>query len=57
MGSVDECLEFGLLLEDQGVTHVAFIIETEDCQLFSTWEQKCTALGGPESAPSSCTES
>merc|ERR1712154_227225 len=55
-GSIDECFEYVSLLADFGVIYLAYLIETEDCQLFSSWSQTCTATGGPASAPEGCTE-
>jgi len=55
-GSIDECFEYASLLADFGVIYLAYLIETEDCQLFSSWSQTCTATGGPASAPEGCAE-
>merc|ERR1719167_116613 len=54
IGSIKECIAYGNLLHEDGVDHIVFIIETEDCQLFSTFTKDCFAKGGPPRAPSDC---
>merc|ERR1719495_2503424 len=57
VGSIEECFEYGRLLQDFGVTHIAYLIETEDCRLYDSWDQECSAIGGPRQAPENCQSS
>jgi len=57
VGSIEECFEYGRLLQNFGVTHIAYLIETEDCRLYDSWDQECSAIGGPRQAPENCQSS
>jgi len=56
VGTLEDCLQFGLTLQDFGVNHVVFLMKTRECQLFLSMDQECSAVGGPQDVPHKCTE-
>jgi len=46
-----ECQDWAIIAESNGAAYFFYDGDTEECQLFSSMEPSCRAIGGPETAP------
>jgi len=51
ISSIRECQEWARIAESMGAAYFFYDGDTEECQLFSSMEPSCSAIGGPETAP------
>ena len=51
VSSIDECQEWGRMVQSLGAEYFYYNGVTEECQMFSSMQPSCSAVGGPEEAP------
>ena len=51
VSSIDECQEWGRMVQSLGAEYFYYNGVTEECQMFSSMQPSCSAVGGPEDAP------
>ena len=51
VSSIDECQEWGRMVQSLGAEYFYYNGVTEECQMFSSMQPSCSAGGGPEDAP------
>ena len=50
VSSIDECQEWGRMVQSLGAEYFYYNGVTEECQMFSSMQPSCSAVGGPEDA-------
>ena len=51
VSSIDECQEWGRMVQSLGAEYFYYNGVTEEYQMFSSMQPSCSAVGGPEDAP------
>ena len=51
VSSIDECQEWGRMVQSLGAEYFYYNGVTEECQMFSSMQPSCSVVGGPEDAP------
>ena len=51
VSSIEECQDWGRMVHSLGAEYFYYNGVTEECQMFSSMQPSCSAVGGPEDAP------